>query len=262
MATPGELAAGMEREIWDHVRVMKHFRNKLDDRAVDPVFVGSGTDAVILRNEYIKLDFLARGYIDSIQEVWRGLRRWADQYNGIPDTRFDDRISDAPVAQLTKMMATSNALDRAQFESGFTNEDFPATGTIWEKFYGILDPFVEMCILLRGRSGWYSDEWQTLGSGDRAQEAKSLMEELLGVAAFGRNVLADSAVSIRNYQREELAPRRNRVRREYIARPAVTGGIYLLNRGAVPAGGPTPVEVDPGIDTVGTFPALANGPPA
>ena len=90
--TAGTLAADAEREIWDYVRVLKFFRNQLDDRPGDSDFVGTGNDAQTLNFEYTRLKFLVDLYVDAIQEIWRGLRRWADEYNGIPDSRFNDQI--------------------------------------------------------------------------------------------------------------------------------------------------------------------------
>ena len=257
--TVGTLAADAEREIWDYTRVLKFFRNNLGDRVNDSDFIGSGNDAQTLSYEYTRLKFLADMYVDAIQEIWRGLRRWADEYNGIPDTRFDDQLPDANPARLCKMFATSNRLDRAQYESGFTNETFLTTGTIWEKFYNINDHFIRHLIIMRGRAQAWSDEADALGTGDRAQEAVTLFEELVGVAAYGRNVIADSAIRIKDYQDPTPRVRSNRLRREYIVRPAVAG-MYLLNVDTPPAGPPVPVQVEPGIDSVGLFSQLANGP--
>ena len=258
--TAGTLAADAEREIWDYVRVLKFFRNQLDDRQGDSAFVGSGNDAQTLNFEYQRLEFLVDLYIDAIQEIWRGLRRWADEYNGIPDTRFDDQIPDANPARLVKMFATTGmGLTQTQYQSGFTNESFSSTGTIWEKFYNFNDNFLRHIILMRGRAASWRDEADALGTGDRAQEAVTLFEELTGAAAYGRNVVADSSIRIKDYQNPTPGVRTNRLRREYIVRPNVDG-LYLLNTDSPPAGPPTPVQAEPDIDTVGTFSQLANGP--
>jgi len=258
--TVGTLAADAEREIWDYTRVLKFYRNNIGDRRGDSNFVGSGNDAQTLNFEYVRLKFLVDIYIDELQEIWRGLRRWADEYAGIPDTRFDDKLPDANQAQLVKMFATDGmTLTSTQYNSGFTNETFQTTGTIWEKFYDLNDNFMRHVVLMRGRAQSWSDEADALGAGDRAQEAVTLFEELVGAAAYGRNILANSAIRVKDYQSPTPAVRTNRMRREYIVRPNVDG-LYLLNTDSPPAGPPTPVQAEPGIDTVGTFSQLANGP--
>ena len=258
--TVGTLAADAEREIWDYTRVLKFYRNNFDDRNGDSDFVGTGNDAQTLNARYFRLQVLADIYIDAIREIWRGLRRWADEYNGIPDTRFDDQLPDAPVAQLVKMFATDGmTLTQAQYQRGFTDESFQTTGTIWDKFYDINDNFMRHVVLMRGRASAWREEADALGSGDRAQEAVTLFEELLGVAAYGRNIVADIAIMVKDYQNPSPGVRTNRLRREYIVRPAVAG-LYLLNTDSPPAGPPDPVQAEPGIDTVGTFSQLANGP--
>lgn len=258
--TARTLGESAEREIWDYVRVLKFYRNKLDDRIGDESFVGTGTDAQVLNFEYSRLKFLVDIYIDAVREIWRGLRRWADEYGGIPDTLFDDNISNANAAQLVKMFATTGmTLTPTQYQSGFTPENFQTTGTIWEKWYDFNDNFLRHVILMRGRSATWREEADALGTGDRAQEAVTLFEELLGAAAYGRNVVADSAIRVKEYQNPSPAVRKNRLRREYIVRPDVDG-LYLLNTASPPAGPPAPVQAEPDIDTVGLFPQLANGP--
>lgn len=266
MATVQELAQWMEREIWDTTRVLKNFRRELDERKEDDeeIWTGEGTDSQVLKGEYQRMWFLVDTVITSddftsIRTIWRALRRWADEYNGIPDTRFDAQIASAPVARLTQMMATTNELTQTQYESGFNNENFSSTGTIWRKFYDFVDRLEEMFILMHGRFGWYPDEWAAQGSGDRATEALILMDELTGISAGARSEVVARALSVADYTGQ--GPRKNILRRHYIRRqPDITGGIYLLERGTVPAGGPVPAEYDPDIDTVGTYPALTNGP--
>ena len=257
----GTLAADAEREIWDYTRVLKFMRNQMDDRIGDSEWVGTGVDAQVLNFEYSRMKFLMGIYIDAIQLIWQGLRRWADEYNGIPDTRFDDRLPDAPPAQLVKMFATQTmVLDPAQYAGGFTNEAFPTTGSIWKKFYDLNDAFLRHVVLMRGRSSSWREEAAALGSGDRAQEAVTLFEELLGAAAYGRNVIADGAIRVKEYQNPTPPLRDNRMRREYIVRPDVDG-LYLLNTDSPPAGPPNPIQAEPDIDTVGTWARLSNGPP-
>ncbi len=259
MATPAELAAGMERELWDFVRVLKHLRNNLEARSEDSNFIGDdGGYTFTLRASYKMLEQLSNSYIDEIQGAWKGLRGWADEYAGIPDTAFNAKIPEAPVARLRRVMATNNVLTRTQYESGFTNQNYKPNGSFAEKFYGIMDRFAEMCILFGGRCQWYVDEWAIQGTGDRAVEARTIMLELVGASAFGRNLVADEAIKVKNAQGSTI--RDQRMRREYVAFFNVTGGLYLLNGGARPAGGPLPDEVDPDIRTVSTFPALANDP--
>ena len=261
MATPGELAEMMEREMYDFYGVLKHFRNKLDQRPGDSAWVGTPAEGndVFLNSQYNQLSLYVSFYQDAIQSVWRGCRRWADRYNGIPDTRFDDQIVNAPRSNLTKLMATTNVLNPTQYNSGFTNENFKNDGTIWEKYYDILDDFVEMCVLLWGRANWLADEWEAQGAGDRATEAVTLMEELAGGSAFARVLLADQAVLTSEWQNRGV--RNNRLRRSYMKRRiAITGGLYLLNQGARPAGGPAPIEVQVDINTTADNPDLTLDP--
>ena len=256
MATPPQLAESMEREFWDFTRVLKFYRDQFDERIGNPDWIGTNPPtgnpyATQLTAEYVTLKFYTDLYIDQMRIVWQGCRRWADRYVGIPDTRFDAPLADATPARLVCMMATNNLLTQTQYESGFTNESFTAVGgdfTRWDAFYQTIDKLVEQSLLLRGRAQWYSDEWSAQGTGDRATEAIGLMEELVGASAFARSLIADEAVRIKDFKGDADVPT-NRLRKFYTRRRVtIPGGIYLLNQGSAPAGGPVPDEYDPDLN--------------